>query len=294
MSLSLSQDLRDIGDSELAESIARLQLLHPPVVKKSANDFYEIVCGSRRVSLMKTIPGIAAIECQVRTFRDNLEMLNLVLEEQMLSGPLSVIMKARFFRLCQEMLDSIQIKELLTDKQIGSFDHLSRLLPLLSLEQSIKDQLHQGIISEKTGLRIATYDPEDRLFICRIIRNYKLNANKQRNLLNYCEIIAKTEDISLKTLFSTYFPSFIPDGSVSNIPQNSARLIQALHNHCHPQSSAAKTQFKKQVASMKLPQNFEIIHSPEFERDTVELSITFKSLDRLKEKLELLRSLADL
>ena len=61
-----------------------------------------------------------------------------------------------------------------------------------------------------------------------------------------------------------------------NVPQKIHHLGNLLQQAMTPASALAEGAFVKQVASLQLPANHSISHSPSFEKDEITLSITFK------------------
>ena len=82
---------------------------------------------------------------------DAVELLAVLIEDQLLDGPLSVIMSARLVRLMETLITKELRISLLNDYQLSSYGQLQRLLPLLSLEEELRNALHNGLISDKVG-----------------------------------------------------------------------------------------------------------------------------------------------
>jgi len=285
---SLHQDLPPGADPALIKSITQFGILHPPIVLKNTSGLFEIICGSRRIAAAQEITGFKSVTCQV--FRDlpgKNQLLGIILEDQLLAGPLTSITKARFLKLCLSLLTLEHTKQIIALSHLGSYGQLHRLLPLLTLEKPLIEMMHRGEMSEKIGLELLTVDQKDRQFLAWLFHSLGLNNNKQRQLLEYCRIILSARGGTYHTFFSETFPSYI-EGHLENIPQRVNRLLLTLHELSHPMSNEAERLFKEKTASLKLPEHCSVSHSPAFEKDTVSLTLechNFADLTELWQKI---------
>ncbi|MEM2044448.1 MAG: ParB N-terminal domain-containing protein, partial [Candidatus Caldarchaeum sp.] len=87
----------DVGDlSELMESIKRVGLLHPLIVRPSKNGKYTIICGSRRYHALMAL-GIKDAPCKIVELND-LEALRLSWDENEKAQKLSESEKKAVYR----------------------------------------------------------------------------------------------------------------------------------------------------------------------------------------------------
>lgn len=64
-----------------------------------------------------------------------------------------------------------------------------------------------------------------------------------------------------------------------NPPQKTHTLLELLQKGFYPRSSEAEHVFKDKVRRLNLPDNYELTHSLNFERDEVYLTMTFPDLE---------------
>lgn len=277
---SLNQDLPLAANDTLAASINRISFLHPPIVRQlrtaqKSTESYEIICGTRRVAAARKLPQVEQIFClQTNDAIDTNQLLTLIAEEQMLTGPLSPIQTARLIALaaeCDPQPDSDFIKHL---TGLHSITIRQQLMDLLSLDESIRTAIHEGKCSVQTGLFLLKLTQSDRSLLFDIFSKLSLNANKQRRLIDLCRIIAANRQCTIADIFKTDYPEMI-DKPIDNIPQKSALLMKSLYHTSHPLSSRAEETFNVRMKEVKLPGNCRIRHSPSFEQDTVTLEIDF-------------------
>ncbi|MEE4166033.1 MAG: ParB N-terminal domain-containing protein, partial [Desulfocapsaceae bacterium] len=271
---SLHRDLDSTPSPELVNSVKRHGLLHPPIVMKTG-DGYQVVCGRYRIQALLTIKSHQDVLCRVIEPVDKETFLSIILEDQRLCGPLSAIMTARFVKLVDRLVPESAGDDIIKQCNIGPCGQVRRLLPLLTLEESIRQAIHHGSVSDRTGLILCSMTPEDRIFFCDLFMALGLNKNKQRQLVDMCRVLTVHTGKSIKNLFHEDFSEFLPKNLPANTPQAAARLMRAVHEASHPLSSEAEKHFHEQKKGLGLPANCSLSHSPAFEKDQVTLSIDF-------------------
>jgi len=275
---SLHQDLSINLSDDFIASIERFGLFHPPVVLKNDKGF-TLLCGRKRVLALQKINSQSSLPCKIIDSSDPAELLAVIIEDQLLDGPFSIIMKARLIRLMEALIPKELQISLISDLQLGSYGQLQRLLPLLALEEELRNALHFGSISDKVGLLFCSLSSKDRLFLGTLFVALSLNKNKQKRLLDMCQIIIARDGGSFHDLFHTHFSDFLPENLSSNIPQSASNLLKRLYETSHPLSVSAEKAFDEWKNSLGLPEQIDIEHSPAFERDSVRLSIDFETIE---------------
>lgn len=275
---SLHQDISTEPDQSLIQSIARLGLLRPPIVRTDQNG-YELICGSRRIAALRRLEHLSPIACSIVQHDVKREdLVLLVAEDQIQSGPLSPIESARFIALCQKWCKEPDHHLLSRVTSVTSITQRRRLLSLLELENPIRASIHHGHISEKTGFSMAKMSSTERLFVHDLFIKLSLNANKQRRFLELVQIIAGAEACTIEQAITEHFAELC-SGQIDNVPQQTNSLLKRLYGLSHPESSAAQDEFHRQVADINLPVGCSVSPSPFFETDKVTLEIVFRNFD---------------
>lgn len=272
---SLHQDIFNETDDEFIGSVERLGLLRPPIVRLGP-DGYELVCGVKRLDALRRLghpPG--SIGCSVLSEQAQAEdILSLIAEDQIQTGPLSPIEAARFINLVNEQLTQPNNELFNLAITTTSTTQRNRLLSLLKLEEPIRTSIHHGKISIKTGLNFVSLPTAERRFIHDLFIRLSLNGNKQRRFLELMQIITGVEGCTVVKFISNHFPELCKE-PIGNIPQQTTHLMKRLYEHSHPGISLAKEEFVKRVAKMKLPKNCRVSPTPAFEKDRVSLEVEF-------------------
>ncbi|MEM4346401.1 MAG: ParB/RepB/Spo0J family partition protein [Candidatus Caldarchaeum sp.] len=129
----------DVGDlSELMESIKRVGLLHPLIVRPSKNGKYTIICGSRRYHALMAL-GIKEAPCKVVDVND-LEALKLSWDENEKAAKLSESERKAVYRRVLNMTKSLRkaaevlgvshetIRLALADESLDEFDDIVKVI----------------------------------------------------------------------------------------------------------------------------------------------------------------------
>ena len=183
--------LSPIANITLFESIRTYGILRPLIVIKRRDKDFELLCGRQRYQIWKNDLGKNGIVCHVlQPPLETISLLTLIFEDQRLSGPLSVVEKAQFSALCQELLTPDELTKLFERLELGNLGYLRRITRLLTLERPILDALHAGRLSEKVGFELIAMSVEDRLQLYTLFDKLSLNNNKQRRLISYMRTLS--------------------------------------------------------------------------------------------------------
>lgn len=127
---------------ELSESIKEHGVFQPIIIKKSIKG-YEIIAGERRVRASK-MAGKEKIPAIIRSFTDE-QMMEIALLENLQREDLNAIEEAKAYEL---MLNNLNITQEELSKKVGkSRSHITNMLGLLSLPNSVQGMVSSGDIS---------------------------------------------------------------------------------------------------------------------------------------------------
>lgn len=127
---------------ELSESIKEHGVFQPIIIKKSIKG-YEIIAGERRVRASK-LAGKEKIPAIIRSFTDE-QMMEIALLENLQREDLNAIEEAKAYEL---MLNNLNITQEELSKKVGkSRSHITNMIGLLSLPNSVQDMVSSGDIS---------------------------------------------------------------------------------------------------------------------------------------------------
>ena len=128
---------------DLADSIKEHGVIQPIILRKTDEDYYEIIAGERRFRASK-IANLTEIPAIVRKFSDN-DALEIAIIENVQRSDLSPTEEARGY---QRLIKEFSYTQEVVAKKVGkSRAHIANLLRLLNLPQKVRDYLDSNQIS---------------------------------------------------------------------------------------------------------------------------------------------------
>lgn len=148
--------------AELVHSIKEIGLLQPVVVRRKADDDYELIMGERRWRATQ-LAGIDTIPAIVRETEDA-DMLRDALLENLHRANLNALEEAAAY---QQLLDDFECTQDELSKRIGrSRPQISNTLRLLNLSPAVQRRVAAGVLSAghaRTLLGVSDPEKQDRL-----------------------------------------------------------------------------------------------------------------------------------
>jgi hypothetical protein len=274
---------------KLLASIQRIGLLHPPILMQVSAKKYNLVCGHYRLMANERIhPLNTNITClMLDRSTPSKQILHIILEDQLLSGNLSSIEKAYFFKYCLRNMPIEKAAEnylpVLSEKiQVQIIRKLSHFL---ELEPELQISMQYGKISDKTAHELLTLTPGDRLTLHDIFLALELGGGKQNRLLALSKDLASREGTTITQLLSGSDYKEILIHPEMNKPQKIANILTVLQKRLFPHSNSAEEIFLKKIQKMNLPATCSISHSQAFERDDISVTMRFKNLAKVEKNI---------
>lgn len=280
-SYSISPDREIILDESFVISIARHGILSPPVVKEIEADSYVIITGRKRLLAFRTLfPEEKSCICMIIPAQmPEIDIFSILLEEILISRHLTPIEKGNFLQNITPLIDEKHIaKEFLPRINLPPDPfYIKQSIMLLNLEEPLIRAIHQGQINERVAQEMVSLSAKDRLAVFHILSSLQHSVSNQKKLLKICRELASREDRTIAAILADKEVQEILNHQGANPPQKTKNLMNWLSRKYMPRSTQAEDEFKRFVASMKLPQNVSVDHTPFFEDDSITLSITFSN-----------------
>ena len=128
---------------DLADSIKEHGVIQPIILRKTDDDFYEIIAGERRFRASKIV-NLTEIPAIVRKFSDN-DALEIAIIENVQRSDLSPTEEARGY---QRLMKEFSYTQEIVAKKVGkSRAHIANLLRLLTLPEKVREYLDSKQIS---------------------------------------------------------------------------------------------------------------------------------------------------
>lgn len=273
------------------ESIAKVGLLHLPLVRRTADRRYQVITGKRSISFLCSSEPVSDIYCRVLSDSvSDTDLLALLHEEYAGSRPLSAMEQAYFFQLCRQHLDTSEQYALYATLGLQAKPHfIDRTLELLSLELPLQAGLMEGTISESLARELLKLDASDRTGIYALFLQLNIGGGKQKRIFSLLRDLAGRQGITIKEYMELEDFQAILSHREMNIPQKTQALLQLLQQRHTPSLADAEERFNTWKTALGLPDNCSIVHSQAFEQDNVTFSAEFGTRDEFEKWWDVIR-----
>lgn len=261
--------------ASLTESIKRTGILHPPIVKEKTSSSFIIITGRKRLLAAQAI-SVSCNCIKLPETTKNIDLLGVALEEALLYRSLTAIEQATFFQKALEWINEKEIASRFLPVMglTGSTYHIHKRLKLLELEDPLLLAIQHGQLDEKVAFELGKMAFGDRMALFDLISTLKLSVGNQKKLAVICREVAARNNCTIIEWLRTPEITDIVNHGDANIPQRATRLMKWLAGQRFPRLNQAEEEFHHFVNELKLPQDVQLNHSPSFEKDEVQVTLT--------------------
>ncbi|MGB5685381.1 MAG: hypothetical protein WBM35_06200 [Candidatus Electrothrix sp.] len=278
----------------LLQSISNFGILHPPLLLQKQDRTCIILSGRRRIEAFLQTDNYQKykrdrnrcnltaliISLSEEKLENQLHLFTTLLQHQLLSGSLTVIEQAIFFQKARLALKEQEVLSLLPMLGLKAKPHIpGELISLLDLEPAVQLGLHRGIISQRSGKKLARFLPDDQKQLTEVIDNYQLGGSKQQKLIERFFQLTQREKVSVEVLLGRWQDR--EKDKQLNGPQRTSSLLRWLDRECQPRLTEAEEAFRKFSGQLQLPAGIGLEHSLSFEEEQVTLNMDFSSKEEL-------------
>ena len=277
----------------LKQSIGRVGLLNPPVVRKKSDATHQIVCGFKRVLALKSL-GVSSIICNVLPPKKNdEECLLLNLYDNVSHREFNPIEKSTAINKLKNYYTEEEIvrKFLPAIKLQPHITQLKVFKPLCKLEKGIQTAILEGRISEHTAIRLSQMDRASRRVLGKLFVILRLSVSKQIEVLEHVSEIAMRENLSVENVIGMQKISSVFKNKKLNQHQKGETVRKYLRELRYPQLTEKEKEFNHNIKKLKLSPGVSFKAPPFFEGDHYHISLCFKDMNGLKKSLQELESL---
>jgi ParB family chromosome partitioning protein len=289
-SVNFMPDLRSLRSS--IEEIGLIQ----PVLLREKQDGYQIICGFRRISIMREL-GHPEIESRVFEKRemDEPRLFYISLHENLMTRGFSNVEKA------------IALDKLIHLFKIDPALVIKTFLPLFSLEPNEKildtylslarmeDEVKRYVLKEevsRSNIRMfSAFTSEDRMALLTLFSSLKLGENRLREMLTLLEEISRRDQTRVRDIVHRLEIQTILSQKELTPSQKAERIKEVLMNLRYPRMHQMEGDFEKKRKDLDLPSNVSLHHQPFFEGRGLKIEFQFETM---KEYRAILSSLSQL
>jgi len=282
---------------KLRSSVQEIGLIQPVLLRKKL-DAYQIVCGFRRVSVMKML-GKSEIEAKVyeEKERDEFQLFSLSLHENLTTRGFNAVEKAMAL---DKLVHRFQIHPTAVIKTfLPAFSLepnekiLNTYLSLARMEDEIKTYVLKEEVSRSNIRRLSTLTPDNRMALLSLISPLKLGENRLRELLTLLEETSRRNQSTVKEIADRPEIQAILSQKELTPSQKTERVKKVLTDLRYPSLNQLEKEFEKKRKDLNLPSNILLHHPPFFEGKGLKVEFQFETIEEYRSILRSLSGLSD-
>ena len=281
----------------LRSSIKAIGLIQPVLLRKKKDD-YQIVCGFRRVSILKELGGfeVPAMVFEEREL-DDLPLFVISLHENLTTRGFHAIEKAIAL---EKLIHSFRVDpSVVTQTYLPLFflepneKILNTYLSLARMEDEVKRYVLKEEVSRSNIRLLARMSSQDRMAIHPLLSRLKLGENRLREMLTLLNEISRRERVSIKEIIDlTEIQAFLSQKELTPI-QRTERVKKVLMGLRYPKMRQMEEEFEKKRKELNLPSGVSLHHPPYFEGKGLRIEFQFQTLEEFRSIVTSLSLLSD-
>jgi ParB family chromosome partitioning protein len=270
----------------LRSSIEEVGLIQPVFLRKRLGG-YQVICGFRRISVMKEL-GKSEIESRVFEEKEmnEFQLFSFSLHENLTTRGFNTIEKAIAL---DKLIHRFQIDHAIVIKTfLPSFSLepnekiLNTYLSLAQMEDEIKRYVLEEEVSRSNIRRLATLNPDDRMVILSLISQLKLGENRLREILTLLEEISRRNQCAEKDIVQRPDIQAILSQKELTPSHKTERVKKVLMGLRYPKMYQMEEEFEKRRRDLNLPSNLLIHHQPFFEGRGLRVEFQFETMEEYR------------
>jgi len=281
----------------LRSSIKAVGLIQPVLLRKE-KDHYRIVCGFRRIWVLKEL-GVFEIPAMVFEEKEpsDLELFVLSLRENLTTRGFNAVEKAIAL---QKLIHRFQLEH---SEGVKTYLHLFSLEPnekilntylsLAEMEDEIKRFVLKAEVSRSNIRLLAQMSSEDRMALLPFLSLLKLGENRLREMFTLLSEISRRERISIKGVIDRPDIQGILSQKELTPIQRTERVKKVLMGLRYPKMRRMEEEFEEKRKELNLPSGVSLHHPPYFEGNGLKAEFQFETMEEYKAILSYLFQLAD-
>ncbi|HMK75374.1 MAG TPA: ParB N-terminal domain-containing protein [Thermodesulfobacteriota bacterium] len=282
---------------KLRSSIQDAGLIQPVLLREKSGE-YQIICGFRRISVMKEL-GKSEIESRVfgEKEMDEFQLFSLSLHENLTTRGFNAVEKAIAL---DKLIHRFQIHRAVVINTFLPFFSLepnekilSTFLSLARMEDEIKTYVLKQEVSRANIRRLSALTPDDRMALFSLISPLKLGENRLRELLTLLEEISRRIHARLKEIAGQPEIQAILSQKELTPSQKTERVKKVLTGLRYPELNQLEKTFERKRKDLNLPPNVSLHHPPFFEGKGLKIEFQFESMEEYRGALSTLSQLVD-
>ena len=269
-------------DEALRDSLKRIGLLHPPLLRQSPDGLqHRIVCGFRRIAcalqldwesmpaLLLETPEAGPRDCLLRNYRENRLLRELHLcEKAQLVDKLHGMAGLSDAELLSDVLIELQLPANRTT--------LDRLLRIHRWPRELQRSAFLADLAPQPLMRLADLDPEEAAAVIRLLCGFRWSHSRQKQLLSILLDVAAMQNRSVKALAAEIHETARSKDPNRPLPQKAEEIRQQLRRLRYPRVTRTEAEYRRLRQALRLGPEVIFQEPPEFEGDRYRVEFQFR------------------
>ena len=281
---------------KLRSSIEKVGLIQPVILRKKSGG-YQIVCGFRRISIMKEL-GKSEIESKVFEEKemDEFQFFSLSLHENLTTRGFNTVEKAIAL---DKLIHRFQIDpDIVLQTFLPLFllepneKILNTFLSLAQMEEETKAYVLREEVSRSNIRKFATLNPDDRIAILSLISPLKLGENRLKEILTLLEEISRRNQNRVREIVQRPEIQAVLSQKELTPSQKTERVKKILVDLRYPKMNQLEEEFEKKKKGLNLPSSVTLHHQPFFEGRGLRVQFQFETMEEYQAVLSALSLLS--
>lgn len=281
------------GVDDLVASIRSVGLLNPPVLIRHGPG-HAIVSGFRRVNALNRL-GTDRFSARVLDpDTDPVRCAAIAIADNALQRSLNIIELARAYTLLESTCSGRDhlLRSATAAGLAASPSLIERLLPICRLHGAIQSALMADAVSLPVALELGRLPEAVGITLAQIFIDLKLSLNRQREILTLVKEIARREGIDMLAVLGSREMEAILNGEPDRGLKRQ-RLRRYLLHRRFPAITEAEESFAQLTRDLRLGKDAALIPPKNFEGNTYQMQLFFKTPEELRNHADRLHALAE-
>jgi len=281
----------------LRSSIEEIGLIQPVLLREKQGG-YQIICGFRRICVMKEL-GNPEIESRVleKNEMDDLRLFSISLYENLTSRGFNTVEKAIAL---EKLVHRFQADPLAVTKNLfplfsleSNEKILNTYLSLARMEDEVKRYVLREEVSRSNIRKLAALSPDDRKDLLSFFSSLKLGENRLREMLTLLEEISRRDRCTIREIVHQPEIQAILSQKKLTPSQRTERVKKVLMDFRYPRMRQMEERFEKKRRDLNLPPGASLLHPPFFEGKGLRIEFQFETLEEYRSILSSLSQIAN-
>lgn len=281
----------------LRSSIEEIGLIQPVLLRKRSSE-YQIICGFRRISVMKEL---GKLEIESRVFEEKeieeIDLFSISIHENLTTRGFNTVETAiALGKLVHpfQMDRTVVVKTFLPLFSLEPNEKiLNTYLSLARMEDEVKSYVLKEEVSRSNIRRFSVFAPENRMALIKMVSFLKLGENRLRELLTLLEEISQRDRCEVRDVVHRPEIESVLSQKELTPSQRAERVKKVLIDFRYPRMRQKEEQFEQKRRGLDLPPGVSLYHPPYFEGRGLKIEFQFETAEEYRSTVSCLSLLAD-